>query len=47
MSLDGLEDAYLTEGNVNGDEFLKYVRPSLLPLLMFIYIALESLFLIG
>ena len=35
MSLDGgLEDVYLTEGNVNGDEFLNYVRRSLLPLLM-------------
>ena len=34
MSLDGLEDVYLTEGNANGDEFLNYVRRSLLPLLM-------------
>ena len=36
LSLDVLEDVdvYLTEGNVNGDEFLNYVRRSLLPLLM-------------
>ena len=34
MSLDRLEDVYLAEDNVNGDEFLNYVRRSLLPLLM-------------
>lgn len=34
ISIDGLEDAYITEGNVNGEEFLAYVRRSLLPSLM-------------
>ena len=34
MSIDGLEDVYLTEGNVNGESFLDYVRRSLLPTLM-------------
>ena len=30
MSVDGIEDAYITEGNVDGEKFLEYVR-SLLP----------------
>ena len=34
MSVDGIEDAYITEGNVNGDKFLEYLRRSLLPSLM-------------
>ena len=34
MSVDGLEDVYVTEGNVNGESFLDYVRRSLLPTLM-------------
>lgn len=34
MSVDGLEDVYITEGNVNGESFLEYVRRSLLPTLM-------------
>ena len=34
MSVDGLEDVYITEGNVNGESFLEYVRHSLLPTLM-------------
>ena len=34
MSIDGLEDVYVTEGNVNGESFLDYVRRSLLPTLM-------------
>lgn len=34
MSMDGIEDAYITEGNVDGEKFLEYVRRSLLPTLM-------------
>ena len=34
MSMNGLEDVYITEGSVNGDSFLEYVRRSLLPTLM-------------
>ena len=34
MSMDGLEDIYITEGSVNGDGLLDYVRSSLLPTLM-------------
>ena len=34
MSVDGIEDSYITEGNVNGDKFLEYVRRSLLLSLM-------------
>ena len=33
MSVDGIEDAYITEGNVHGETFLEYVR-SLLPTVM-------------
>ncbi len=32
--MNGLEDAYITEGNVDGDKILEYVRQSLLPSLM-------------
>ena len=34
MSIGGLEDVYVTDGNVNGESFLDYVRRSLLPTLM-------------
>ena len=34
MSTCGIEDVYVTEGNMDGDRFLKYVQRSLLPLLM-------------
>ena len=34
MSLEGMEDIYLTEDNVNGDVFEDFVRTTLLPILM-------------
>jgi transposase len=33
MSLDGVHDVYLAEGNVNGDKFATFVRSCLLPVL--------------
>lgn len=33
MSVDGIEDIYISEGNVNGDVFEDFVRTTLLPLL--------------
>ena len=33
MSLDGIHDVYLAEGNVNGDKFAIFVRSCLLPVL--------------
>ena len=34
MSADGMEDAYITTGHVDRIEFLKFIRRSLLPILM-------------
>ena len=34
VSLEGVEDVYLTEGNVGGDIFEDFVRTTLLPILM-------------
>ena len=34
MSVTGLEDVYITEGNVDGESFVEYVQRSLLPTLM-------------
>ena len=34
MSTDGVEDAYIAAGNVNRIEFLRFVRKSLLPILL-------------
>ena len=33
MSMQGMEDAYIVEENVNGDVFERFVRTSLLPIL--------------
>ena len=33
MSLDGIHDVYLAEGNMNGDKFATFVRSCLLPVL--------------
>ena len=33
MSVDGIEDIYIAEGNVNGDVFEDFVQTTLLPLL--------------
>lgn len=34
LSLEGVHDVYLAEGNVNGDKFTKFVEKCLLPILM-------------
>ena len=34
LSTEGVEDVYITDGTVDGDKFLEFVRQNLLPLLM-------------
>lgn len=34
MSCNGIEDAYIAEGNVNSDMFLQFIQRSLLPILL-------------
>ena len=34
LSTEGVEDVYITDGTVDGDKFLGFVRQNLLPLLM-------------
>ena len=34
LSVEGVHDVYIAEGNMNGDRFAKFVQDSLLPILM-------------